>query len=198
MFTGLIQDIGTVTDVQAHGPGRRITFETKIDVRKMSRGASVSCAGVCLTIVDKTPNGFVVDVSAETLAVTNLGDWVIGTRVNLEPSLHLGDEIGGHFVFGHVDGLAVVKEIRAEGDHTRLKIAVPENLAPFIASKGSVSLDGISLTVNAVEGAVFGVNIIPHTLTHTTLGQRKPGDTLNMEIDMLARYVARMLEKDAA
>ena len=198
MFTGLIQDIGTVVDVQAQGPGRRIVFETKIDIRKMSLGASVSCAGVCLTIVDKTLNGFAVDVSAETLAVTNLGDWAVGSRVNLEPSLHLGDEIGGHFVFGHVDGLAIIKDIKKEGDHFRLKIEVPKNLAPFIASKGSVSLDGISLTVNEVEGAVFGVNIIPHTWAHTTLGLKQPGDKLNIEIDMLARYVARMLKKDAA
>ena len=138
-----------------------------------------------------------MDVSAETLSKTTIGEWQTGSKVNLEPSLHLGDELGGHFVFGHVDGLAALQSVEQEGDSHRLKISVPQELAQFIAPKGSVSLDGVSLTVNEVEGAVFGVNIVPHTWAHTTLGQKQPGDRLNIEIDMLARYVARQMEAAA-
>jgi riboflavin synthase len=198
MFTGLIQDIGTVTSVQHNGPAKRIVIETNIDVKRMSLGASVACSGCCLTVVEKNKNSFAADVSAETLSKTVIGSWVAGTRVNIEPSLQLGDELGGHFVFGHVDGLATIESITPEGDNRRIKIRAPQELAAYIASKGSVSLDGVSLTVNEVEGAVFGVNIIPHTLEHTTLGDRKPGNKLNIEIDMLARYVARMIGKEAA
>ena len=181
MFTGLIQDIGTVTSVQDNGPARRIVVETDLDIKKISLGASIACSGCCLTVVAKDKNSFTADVSAETLSKTVIGSWTAGTRINIEPSLHLGDELGGHFVFGHVDGIATIESITAEGDNRRFKIRVPEALAAYIAPKGSASLDGISLTVNEVEGAVFGVNIIPHTLTHTTLGDKKPGEKLNIE-----------------
>ncbi len=192
MFTGLIQDIGRVRSVEQRGD-TRIVIETAIDLAAVAIGASIACSGACMSVVDKGVDWFAVDVSAESLSKTSLKDWRAGMRVNLEPSLKLGDELGGHIVSGHVDGLAVLQSIVKEGDSHRLKIKVPEGLDKFIATKGSVTLDGISLTVNEVEGVVFGVNIIPHTWAHTTLSDRKAGDHLNIEIDMLARYVARIL-----
>ncbi len=195
MFTGLIQDIGTVTDIRKAGDWR-IMIETAMDLASTQLCASIACAGCCLTVVEKTANSFAVDVSAESLSKTNIGTWNVGRKINIEPSLKLGDELGGHFVFGHVDGLAVIKNIRKEGDSHRLDIEAPQNLARYIAAKGSVSLDGVSLTVNEIQGHVFGVNIIPHTWSRTTLGTLKAGDHVNLEIDMLARYVARMLGQD--
>ncbi len=192
MFTGLIQDIGRVRSIEKDGDWR-IVIDTELDMAREAVGASIACSGCCLTVVDKGEGWFAVDVSAESLSKTGIGDWDIGTAVNLEPSLRLGDEMGGHIVSGHVDGLAELTDIKEEGDSRRLKIKVSQDLAAFVAPKGSVALDGISLTVNEVDGTVFGVNIIPHTWDATTLAERKVGDHLNLEIDMLARYVARQL-----
>lgn len=196
MFTGLIQDIGTLTAIEKAGDWR-ITIKTGFDMARHDIGASIACSGCCLTVVEKGDNWFAADVSAETLSKTIIKDWEEGTRINLEPSLRLGDEMGGHIVSGHVDALAELVSSEQEGDSWRLKIKVPQSLKHYIASKGSVALDGISLTVNEVEDDVFGVNIIAHTWEHTTLSDRKPGDALNIEVDMLARYVARMMEAAA-
>lgn len=193
MFTGLIQDVGRVRSIDKSGDWR-IVIETDFDMDAFDIGASIACSGCCLTVVEKGAGWFSVDVSAESLGKTVLNDWEEGISVNLEPSLKMGDELGGHLVSGHVDGVALIKSIDQDQDSHRLKIEVPEELARFITSKGSVALDGISLTVNEVEGRIFGVNIIPHTWENTNLSQKADGDLLNIEIDMLARYVARMLE----
>ncbi|MCB9983157.1 MAG: riboflavin synthase [Rhodospirillales bacterium] len=198
MFTGLIQDVGRVRSIEKDGDWR-IVIETGLDLSREKIGASMACSGCCLTVVDLSveeggEDWFTVEVSAESLSKTGISEWTDGTRVNLEPSLRLGDEMGGHIVSGHVDGLATLVSVRLDGDSHRLKIQAPEALARFIAPKGSVALDGVSLTVNEVEANVFGVNIIPHTWDHTNLSDKQVGDTLNIEIDMLARYVARMLE----
>lgn len=195
MFTGLIQDIGTVIAVEDNGVDRRITIETQMSLDKTSEGASIACSGCCLTAMNIEKNTFITDVSTETLSKTILGQWCVGDMVNVEPSLRLGDEMGGHIVSGHVDGLATIDSVEQDGESWRLKVKAPTALSQFIAPKGSITLDGISLTVNEVEGDLFGVNIIPHTWAHTTLQYRKSGDQLNLEIDMLARYVARMLER---
>ena len=192
MFTGLIQDIGVVRSIDKDGDWR-IVMETGLDMARHEIGASIACSGCCLTVVEKGDDWFAVDVSQESLGLTIIKDWDEGSRVNLEPSLRLGDEMGGHIVSGHVDGMAEVIDVRQELDSHRLTFEVPQALAPFIASKGSVALDGISLTVNEVEGNRFGVNIIPHTWEKTTLVDRKIGDDVNLEIDMLARYMQRML-----
>lgn len=194
MFTGLVQDIGTVLSVDKASGDVRVRISTEIDLSRETIGASIACAGCCLTVVEKGADWFDADVSAESLSKTNIGAWTQGTRVNIEPSLRLGDEMGGHIVSGHIDGVARLESVTPEGDSYRLSISVPSALAPFIAAKGSVALDGISLTVNEVDGSTFGVNIIPHTWENTTLGGAKAGQGLHIEIDMLARYVARMLE----
>jgi riboflavin synthase len=197
MFTGIIQNIGTVKSIEAKDAGRsdlRITIETAMNLSEMPIGASICCSGVCLTVVHKGSGWFDVDVSQETISHSGIGLWVRGAKVNLEPSLKLGDELGGHFVFGHVDGQAIVRDINGSGGSHILSIEAPDRLMSFIAPKGSVTLDGVSLTVNEVRRNVFTVNIIPHTFENTTLGLAKPGDRLNIEIDMLARYVARALE----
>lgn len=193
MFTGLIQDIGVVRSLDQDGDWR-IVIETSMDMGRHDIGASIACSGCCLTVVEKGDDWFAVDVSHESLGLTIIQSWQQGTRINLEPSLKLGDEMGGHIVSGHVDGLAELTDLREDHDSWRLQMKVPQALKPYIASKGSVALDGISLTVNDVEGDIFGVNIIPHTWEHTTLSDRRIGDKLNLEIDMLARYVARQLE----
>jgi len=197
MFTGLIQDIGTVARIDKGGDWR-LVIETGMDLSAVPLGASIACSGCCLTVVEKEDSAFHVDVSAETLACTSLGHWDVGRVINLEPSLKMGDELGGHFVFGHVDGLAELVSIEQEGESHRLMIRPPEALMRFIAPKGSVALDGVSLTVNAVEADRFGVNIIPHTWEHTTLGQVEVAQKMNIEIDMLARYVARQMEGKSA
>lgn len=195
MFTGLIKDVGTVVSAASAGGGKRIQIETNMELQKIAIGASVACSGVCLTVTDKEKNSFYTDVSEETLNKTVIGEWGAGTRVNLEPSLHLGDEIGGHFVFGHVDGRALIKEIAEAGNSRVVTIEVDAALSTYLAPKGSVALDGISLTVNAVRGNEFTVSIIPHTWERTTFHFLKAGDAMNIEIDMLARYVGRMLGK---
>lgn len=197
MFTGIVKNTGTVRAIDKDGECR-LTIETGMDLTKTPEGASIACSGVCLTVVEKGNNWFAATVSGETLSKTTIKAWHEGMVINLEPSLHLGDEIGGHFVFGHVDGVVEIKEIKEEGESHVLTIAQKDELRDFIASKGSVSLDGVSLTVNDVTEEVFTVNIIPYTWAHTTLGQKKPGDFLNIEVDMLARYVARMLNREAA
>ena len=194
MFTGLVQDVGRVRSLDNDGDWRIVIETAALDLEEMSIGASIACSGCCLTVVEKGSGWFAVDVSAESLSKTVIKNWQEGMRVNLEPSLKLGDELGGHIVFGHVDGVAMLISIDVDGDSHRLKVKVPKELARFIAQKGSVVLDGISLTVNEVEGDLFGVNIISHTWEHTNLSDKRDGDMLNIEIDMLARYVARMLE----
>ena len=199
MFTGIITDLGAVKAIEASaeaaegGADSRFVFATSYDTAAMPAGASVACSGVCLTLVDKGPGWFAADVSTETLSRSTLGDWREGAPVNFERPLKMGDELGGHMVSGHVDGIARVVERRAEQGSIRFVFEAPAELAPFIASKGSVALDGVSLTVNEVEGARFGVNIIPHTAQVTTLGARQAGDRVNLEIDMLARYVQRLM-----
>lgn len=195
MFTGIITHIGTVARIDKTGGDWKLFVQSSMPVSKIDIGASISCSGCCLTVIDKDQNWFAFQVSGETLSKTIIGDWDAGTRINLESAMKLGDELGGHLVTGHIDGLATIESIMADGDSHRLRISVPDHLSLYFAPKGSVSLDGISLTVNEVEGNVFGVNIIPHTWTQTTLGERKEGDTLNLEIDLLARYVARQLGK---
>jgi len=195
MFTGIVTDTGTVRAVQADGD-TRIEIATSFDTATIDIGASISCSGACLTVIDKGCGWFAASVSAETLSKTVLGAWTEGTPVNLERPLRVGDELGGHIVSGHVDGVAHLVETRPEGDSLRLVFEAPGALARFIAAKGSLALDGVSLTVNEVDGARFGVNIISHTRAVTTLGRLAPGDPINLEIDMLARYVARLMEKD--
>jgi riboflavin synthase len=196
MFTGIITDVGRVRRLQrAPGPGGGValTIATAYDTAAIPLGASIACSGPCLTVVAVEPGEFAVEASAETLARSTLGDWAEGAPVNLERALKVGDELGGHIVSGHVDGVARLIDRRPEGDSVRLVIAAPAELMPYIASKGSVALDGVSLTVNEVEAAAFGVNLIPYTLAHTGFGEARPGQRINLEIDPLARYVARLL-----
>ena len=194
MFTGIISGIGTVIAAD----GGRFTVRSDYAAESIALGASICHDGVCLTVTSVQPDGtgsrYTLDVSNETLSLTTLGEWTPGRPVNLERALKAGDELGGHIVSGHVDGIARIADIRPDGESRRLTFEAPEALAPFIAPKGSVALDGTSLTVNEVDGARFGVNLIPHTLTVTTWGRKKPGDLVNIEIDPLARYVARLLE----
>ncbi len=196
MFTGIIQDIGRVHELH-EGDDLRFVIETGLDLSHTELGASIACNGCCLTVVEKGVSWFAVDVSRESLSKTALSEWAENTRINLEPALKMGDELGGHIVSGHVDGVTEIVSIKEEGGSHRLKIKAPADLAHFIAPKGSVTLDGISLTVNEVEGDIFGVNIIPHTWQATTLSDKAVGDHLNIEIDMLARYVARMMDVKA-
>ncbi|MBL6767075.1 MAG: riboflavin synthase [Candidatus Micropelagos sp.] len=196
MFTGIISDVGTILEVTQMGDTRYV-IETSYDTKGIDIGASIACSGVCLTVIEKmeTPSPrFAVEASAETLNVTTAKKWAVGTKLNLERALKMGDELGGHIVSGHVDGIAEIKSIEPDGDSLRFVFAAPEELAMFIASKGSVTLDGTSLTVNEVRGNNFGVNMIPHTQAVTTWGQSKSGDLINIEIDVLARYVARLKE----
>lgn len=196
MFTGIVTGIGTVRRLQPMGTGRDMRVEIATpwpDTAEIAVGASIACGGCCLTAVTLGPDWFAVDASAETLSKTKLGGWTEGSRVNLERSLRVGDELGGHLVSGHVDGLGEVAAVVPENGSWRVTIDVPSELARFIAAKGSVAVDGVSLTVNEVEGNRFGVNIIPHTWEHTTLGQLRPAEPVHIEIDMLARYVARLL-----
>ena len=194
MFTGIITDIGRVRSVAPTARDRRYEIETAWDTSGIDLGASISHSGVCLTVVEKGPGWFAVEVSGETLDRTTLGGWRAGTEINLERATRAGDELGGHIVSGHVDGLGQVVEITPDGGSHRLTIEAPEPLHRFIAAKGSITVDGVSLTVNAVEGRRFGLNIIPHTWEATTLGERRVGDAVNLEIDMLARYLARWQE----
>jgi riboflavin synthase len=196
MFTGIVTDIGEITAVRPGGQAgdRRFVIRTKHDMKPVAIGASIACSGCCLTVVEKGADWFAVEASGESLDKTHLGDWKQGSRINLEMSLKLGDELGGHLVYGHVDGVGKVAAMTPEGGSVRFVFEVPADLAPFIASKGSVAVDGISLTVNEVTGIRFGVNVISHTQAVTTLGHAKVGQRVNLEVDMLARYVQRLLE----
>ncbi len=194
MFTGIITDIGRVRAVRQTERDRRYEVETAWDTSGIDLGASISHAGCCLTVTEKGPGWFAVEVSGETLSKTSLGDWSEGHRVNLERAAKLGDEMGGHIVSGHVDGLGRVVSVTPEGGSHRIDVEAPVPLHRYIAAKGSITVDGVSLTVNAVEDRVFGLNIIPHTWEATTLGALKAGDAVNLEIDMLARYLVRWQE----
>jgi riboflavin synthase len=193
VFTGIITDLGRVRSVERQGE-RRIGIATSYDTETIALGASVACAGACLTVVDKDRGWFAADVSAETLARTTIASWAEGTPVNLERSLRVGDELGGHWVSGHVDGLARLAAREADGESLRLTFAAAPELARFITAKGSIALDGVSLTVNEVDGVRFQVNIIPYTQTQTSLGGLRPDDAANLEVDLVARYLARLTE----
>jgi riboflavin synthase len=198
MFTGIVTDIGEVVRVEKRGD-TRFTIATAYAPESIAVGASIACSGCCLTAIEmsksKVGRGtFLVEVSAETISKTTLGNWKAGTRINLERALKMGDELGGHMVSGHVDGVGAIFSITPEGDSKRFRFKAPSDIARFIAPKGSVTLDGTSFTVNEVDGNQFGVNIIPHTQAVTTWGHARAGDAVNIEIDMLARYVARLAE----
>jgi len=192
MFTGIITDVGRVRRL-LRSELLELTIGTAFDTVAIPVGASIACSGACLTVVAVEPGAFRVQVSVETLTCTTLGGWEEGTPVNLEKSLRLGDELGGHLVLGHVDGIARIAERQPEAESVRFVFEAPQELAPFIAPKGSVALDGVSLTVNEVAQNRFGVNIIPHTLACTNLGSLQPGQRMNLEIDLIARHVARLL-----
>lgn len=194
MFTGIVTDIGTITALEQRGD-LRITIECSYDMDAVDIGASISCAGVCLTVVDKGSNWFSVDVSGETISCAAPGQFSEGRKINLERALKVGDELGGHIVTGHVDGVGEVTSAQETGDSTTIHIKAPDALAPYIAAKGSITVDGVSLTVNQVnddDGTVFTLNIIPHTGKVTTLGELETGRAVNLEIDVLARYMMRM------
>jgi riboflavin synthase len=196
MFTGIVTDVGQVRHIEKRGD-THVAIGTQYDVSGIDIGASIACAGACLTVVDKgsaKDRWFAVTASAETLSKTTLGNWKVGDPVNLERPMRVGDELGGHIVTGHIDGTAEIVEMKPEGESTRIVFQAPPELARFIASKGSVALDGVSLTVNDVDGARFGVNIIPHTFKVTTFGRAKPGMKVNLEVDLMARYVARLIK----
>lgn len=196
MFTGIITDLGELVRINKNKGDWRLHIRTHYNLPDIAIGASICCDGVCLTVIDKEHGAFAVDVSRETLSKTTIGEWEEGRRINLEQSMKVGDELGGHFVFGHVDGVATLESVKPEGDSHRLKIKVPEGTAPYFASKGSVAINGTSLTINDVEGDLIGINIIPHTWNVTNIGYLKPGDHVNLEIDMLARYVSRIMGKE--
>jgi riboflavin synthase len=193
MFTGIVSDVGQVREV-IPGGDRRFRIATSFDLDETAIGASISCAGVCFSVTEKGPGWFAVSASAETLARTSIGAWRVGTRVNLERALKIGDELGGHLVSGHVDGVAAVLSREDLTDMARLTFAAPRALARFIAPKGSVALDGVSLTVNTVAAENFSVLIIPHTLAVTTFAGLRAGDAVNLEVDTMARYAARLIE----
>jgi len=194
MFTGIISDIGTVTKA-THTGDLRLEIACHYPPESIKLGDSIACNGVCLTVVEILANGFAVELSAETVTCTAPNQWQVGKKINMERALKMGDTLDGHLVSGHVDGIATIESIEKSGDSHIIALSAPPALARFIAAKGSVTLDGIALTVNQVDGNKFWINIIPHTWQNTTLCTRKTGDKLNLEIDMLARYVARLLEK---
>jgi len=195
MFTGIVTDIGEIRAVEMRGD-KRFVIGCSYPAEAITIGASISCAGICLTVTDKGSDQkgdwFAADASAETCSLTTAANWETGTKLNLERALKVGDELGGHIVTGHVDGLGSLIESRQDGDSWRFEFEAPESLSAFIASKGSITIDGVSLTVNSVEGNRFGINLIPHTQSETTLGGLSTGDVVNLEIDVLARYVARL------
>lgn len=198
MFTGIVTDVGRITEVERLDVGRRLTIETAYETAGIDIGASIACNGACLTVVAKGAASFAADVSGETDDKTTSGAWQVGTRINLERALRAADELGGHLVLGHVDGVGKVVALEREGDNYRLGIEVPDALKHYVASKGSVTVDGVSLTVNEVDDAVFGVNIIPHTWDNTALADLDVGAGVNIEVDVIARYVARLLERKSS
>lgn len=196
MFTGIIQDIGAIDAIDKHGDWLITVRTDKLPLFNTPIGASMACSGVCMTVVAKAENSFQIQASTETLSRTTMMKWQPGTRINLEHALRFGDELGGHLVTGHIDGVAYVVEKRKDGDSLRLQFEAPPEFERFLAPKGSVTIDGVSLTVNAVDHARFGVNIIPHTQSATTLGKIGMGDAANFEVDMIARYAERLLRKE--
>jgi riboflavin synthase len=194
MFTGIIQNIGTVAEIVKQGDWV-LTIKTGLPLAATPIGASIACSGACLTVISKTADTFTVQASHETIDVTTIKHWSVGTRVNLEPALRMGDELGGHLVSGHVDGIAKLFSRAADSDSVRLIFDAPEAFQRFIAPKGSVVIDGVSLTVNEADGARFGINIIPHTQTATTLGALQAGDEVNFEVDLIARYLDRLIQR---
>jgi len=197
MFTGIITDLGRVKSLVKEGD-TRFEFTTSYALETVDLGASIACNGACMTVVEKGPDWFAITASQESLDKTTMATWAVGDAINLERACKVGDELGGHIVSGHVDALAEVISIIPEGDSHRFTFKVPHAFKNYVASKGSVTLNGVSLTVNEVNDDTFGVNIIPHTMSETNLGQLTAGDFVNFEIDMLARYVARLLQKDEA
>jgi len=195
MFTGIVTDIGEISRLERHGE-LKARIVTGYDTSTIDIGASIACDGICLTTVDTGSDFFDVEISVETVSRTTAGDWQSGRRINLERSLKVGDELGGHIVSGHVDGVATIVSLGEEDGSARVMLDAPDTLARFIAPKGSIALNGVSLTVNEVEGCRFGVNLIPHTRRVTTMGGIRTGDRVNLEIDTLARYVARLREWD--
>jgi riboflavin synthase len=196
MFTGIVTDIGQIRHLEKRGD-THLVIGTNYDVEKVDLGASISCSGICLTVVGKGTSKdrwFSATASEETLSKTTLGEWKVGDQINLERPMRVGDELGGHIVSGHIDGVAETLSVTPEGESIRMMFQAPTALSRFIAAKGSVALDGVSLTVNEVDGNKFGVNIIPHTSQVTTFGRQKPGAKVNLEIDLLARYVARLVK----
>lgn len=196
MFTGIVTDIGEIRHIEKRGD-THLVIATHYDVSEIAIGASVACSGICLTAVDKgsaRDRWFAVTASAETTARTTLGRWKVGDGINLERPLRIGDELGGHIVTGHVDDVAEILRISPEGESTRMTFRAPKSLARYIAPKGSVALDGVSLTVNEVDGSEFGVNLIPHTFSVTTFGRAREGGRVNLEVDLFARYVARLVK----
>lgn len=192
MFTGIIQAIGSIVTIDHLGDWT-VTIMPRSPMNDIPLGASIACSGICLTVTETAPDHFKIQVSAETLGKTTASRWNVGTRLNLERALRMGDEVGGHLVAGHVDGVARVTSRDREGDSIRYQFEIPPEFGPFLAPKGSITLDGVSLTVNEVEGTRFGVNIIPHTRMMTTLGDCQPGDMVNFEVDMVARYIHSLL-----
>jgi riboflavin synthase len=192
MFTGIVQDMGRIDALTTTGDWV-MTVVTKMPTDDLALGASVSCNGICLTVIEKPAHSFRVQMSAETLDKTTARHWKIGQGINLERALRVGDELGGHYVSGHVDTVTKLMDRQKDGDSERFRFALPEKLAKFIAPKGSITIDGVALTVNDVTATDFGVNIIPHTWTVTTLGALRAGDVVNIEIDMIARYVAQLM-----
>jgi riboflavin synthase len=194
MFTGIVQDIGRVQRIERRDRDVRLTIATsKLHLEQSREGDSIAVAGVCLTALEITPESFAADVSLETLRLTTLGELGAGSRVNLEPALRAGDALGGHLVSGHVDGMGIIAALEADARSTRVRCTLPAELAKYVARKGSITLDGVSLTVNDVDGTHFGVNLIPHTQAVTTLGEWRVGQRVNVEVDTIARYVERLL-----
>ncbi|CUJ14983.1 riboflavin synthase [Cognatishimia activa] len=196
MFTGIITDIGEIIELEQRGD-LRARIKTSYDPATIDLGASIASDGCCLTVIRLGEDWYDVEISAESVDKTNIDSWVVGKKINLERALKVGDELGGHIVSGHVDGVAEIVAMKDEGDSTRISFSAPADLAKFIAEKGSVTLNGTSLTVNEVDGATFGINVIPHTQQVTTWGEVQVGDKVNLEIDTLARYVARLAEMTA-
>ena len=196
MFTGIITAIGEITHIESLDSGVRFVISSPYDTSDISIGASISHDGVCLSVVSKTSDSYSVEAWQETLDVTTASDWTIGTRLNLERPLCIGDEFGGHLVLGHIDSTATITSIESEGDAIRMKFLVPSDLSCFIASKGSVCLNGTSLTVNTIDSDIFDILLISHTLSTTTWTERRIGDSVNLEVDMMARYVARLSDKE--
>ena len=195
MFTGIIRDIGTIRHCENQGGGLRAVIVTQLPVNSWEIGASVACAGACLTVVEKQAQAFVVEISPETLARTNLKQWKTGTKINLEPALRMGDTLDGHLVTGHVDGLARLHSITPQGNSWHVVLEIPAELQKFIAEKGSVTVDGVSLTVNRVRDPLMELMLIPHSWANTCFQFYKPGELLNIEVDLMARYAARLQEK---